>query len=73
MRTSDSRSSREREREVLSHVRSRTLERNTIAGDLGVHERTVKLRAQYHDEARAPSVAEFITWHTEAASFPKGR
>jgi two-component system response regulator FixJ len=59
-----------REREVLSHVVRGRLNKQ-IAGDLGIHERTVKLhRTSITTKLRAPSVAELTRLAHEAGLLP---
>jgi two-component system response regulator FixJ len=60
----------EREREVLGHVVRGRLNKQ-IAGDLGIHERTVKLhRTSITTKLRAPSVAELTRLAHEAGLLP---
>jgi two-component system response regulator FixJ len=60
----------EREREVLSHVVQGRLNKQ-IAGDLGIHERTVKLhRTAITRKLRVQSVAELTRLSQEAGIFP---
>ena len=69
----------EREREVLSHVVQGRLNKQ-IAGDLGIHERTVKLhRTAITTKLKVQSVAELTRLTEEAgiftpstSTFPKG-
>ena len=59
-----------REREVLGHVVRGRLNKQ-IAGDLGIHERTVKLhRTSITTKLRAPSVAELTRLAHEAGLLP---
>lgn len=69
----------EREREVLGHVVKGRLNKQ-IAGDLGIHERTVKLhRTAITTKLGVPSVAELTRLTQEARifeagpTFPKGQ
>lgn len=70
----------EREREVLSHVVQGRLNKQ-IAGDLGIHERTVKLhRTAITTKLKVQSVAELTRLTEEAgifrpssSTFPKGQ
>jgi FixJ family two-component response regulator len=70
----------EREREVLSHVVQGQLNKQ-IAGDLGIHERTVKLhRTAITTKMKVQSVAELTRLTQEAGifaelvrTFPKGQ
>jgi FixJ family two-component response regulator len=70
----------EREREVLSHVVQGQLNKQ-IAGDLGIHERTVKLhRTAITTKVKVQSVAELTRLTQEAGifaelvrTFPKGQ
>jgi FixJ family two-component response regulator len=60
----------EREREVLSHVVRGRLNKQ-IAGDLNIHERTVKLhRTSITRKLRVQSVAELTRLSQEAGIFP---
>jgi FixJ family two-component response regulator len=60
----------EREREVLSHVVQGRLNKQ-IAGDLGIHERTVKLhRTAITTKLKVQSVAELTRLTQEAGIFP---
>ena len=60
-----------REREVLEHVLRGQLNKQ-IAGDLGIHERTVKLhRTAITNKVGVQSVAELTQLWMEA--FPKGQ
>jgi len=60
----------EREREVLGHVVRGRLNKQ-IAGDLGIHERTVKLhRTSITTKLRAPSVAELTRLAQQAGLLP---
>ncbi len=60
----------ERELEVLAHVVQGRLNKQ-IAGDLGIHERTVKLhRTAITTKLGAPSVAELTRLTQEAGIFP---
>jgi FixJ family two-component response regulator len=60
----------EREREVLGYVLRGRLNKQ-IAGDLGIHERTVKLhRTSITTKLRAPSVAELTRLAHEAGLLP---
>jgi FixJ family two-component response regulator len=61
----------EREREVLSHVVQGRLNKQ-IAGDLGIHERTVKLhRTAITMKLKVQSVAELTRLTQEAGIFPE--
>jgi len=61
----------EREREVLSHVVRGRLNKQ-IAGDLGIHERTVKLhRTAITTKLKVQSVAELTRLTQEAGIFPE--
>ena len=61
----------ERELEVLSHVVQGRLNKQ-IAGDLGIHERTVKLhRTAITTKLNVQSVAELTRLTQEAGIFPK--
>ncbi len=61
----------ERELEVLSHVVTGQLNKQ-IAGDLGIHERTVKLhRTAITTKLRVQSVAELTRLTQEAGIFPE--
>ena len=61
----------EREREVLSHVVQGRLNKQ-IAGDLGIHERTVKLhRTAITTKLKVQSVAELTRLTQEAGIFPE--
>ena len=61
----------EREREVLSHVVQGRLNKQ-IAGDLGIHERTVKLhRTAITLKLKVQSVAELTRLTQEAGIFPE--
>jgi two-component system, LuxR family, response regulator FixJ len=60
----------ERELEVLSHVVQGRLNKQ-IAGDLGIHERTVKLhRTAITTKLKVQSVAELTRLTQEAGIFP---
>jgi len=60
-----------REREVLGHVVQGRLNKQ-IAGDLGIHERTVKLhRTAITTKLGVPSVAELTRLTQEAGLFPE--
>ena len=59
------------EREVLSHVVQGRLNKQ-IAGDLGIHERTVKLhRTAITTKLKVQSVAELTRLTQEAGIFPE--
>jgi FixJ family two-component response regulator len=61
----------EREQEVLSHVVRGQLNKQ-IAGDLGIHERTIKLhRAAITRKLKVQSVAELTRLTQEAGIFPE--
>ena len=61
----------DREREVLSHVVQGRLNKQ-IAGDLGIHERTVKLhRTAITTKLKVQSVAELTRLTQEAGIFPE--
>jgi len=61
----------EREREVLAHVVQGQLNKQ-IAGDLNIHERTVKLhRTAITTKLKVQSVAELTRLSQEAGIFPK--
>ncbi len=61
----------EREREVLSHVVQGRLNKQ-IAGDLGIHERTVKLhRTAITTKLKVQSVAELTRLTQDAGVFPE--